>query len=109
MLNPYIPQLVLLAGVATTQVQDLAVDFVEPHEALLGPLLKPTPCVGFSCIRTVREGREAPEAPACLRRKRHIRDDNKYLESSHRAPGSRLAIKATNISVSGHSYLPCSQ
>jgi len=33
-LNPYIPQLVLLAGVATTQVQDLAVDFVEPHEAL---------------------------------------------------------------------------
>jgi len=40
-LYPYISQLVLIAGVATTQVQDLALGFVEPYEVLLGPLLKP--------------------------------------------------------------------
>jgi len=40
-LHPYIPQLVLIAGVAMTQVQDPALGFVEPHEAHLGPLLEP--------------------------------------------------------------------
>ena len=37
-LPPYIPQLVLIARVATTQMQALALGFVEPHEVLLGPL-----------------------------------------------------------------------
>lgn len=41
---------------------------------------------------------EHVEALACLRRKRHTRDANKYLDSSYRTPGSRMAIKATNIS-----------
>ena len=39
-LYPYIPQFVLVVEVATTHVQDLVLDFVEPHEVLLGPLLK---------------------------------------------------------------------
>jgi len=37
----FIPQLVLIAGNATTQVQDLTLGFVEPHEALLCPLFEP--------------------------------------------------------------------
>ena len=41
LLPPYIPQLVLIVGVATTQVQDFALGFVEPHEVHLGSLLKP--------------------------------------------------------------------
>jgi len=40
-LHPYIPQLVLMAGIAMTQVQDLASAFVEPHKVLLGPLCEP--------------------------------------------------------------------
>jgi len=36
---PYIPQLVLVVKVATTQVPDLAVGFVEPHESLQCSLL----------------------------------------------------------------------
>ena len=40
-LNPFIPQLVLAVRVALTQVQDLALGFVEPHEVHLDPLLKP--------------------------------------------------------------------
>jgi len=40
MLNPFIPQFVLVVRVASTQVQDLAFGFVEPHEVHLGPLLK---------------------------------------------------------------------
>jgi len=39
-LNPFIAQLVLIAGVALTQVQDLALGLVEPHEVHTGPLLK---------------------------------------------------------------------
>ena len=35
-------QLVLVVGVAMTQLQDLALGFVEPHEVLLGPLLSLT-------------------------------------------------------------------
>jgi len=38
-LYPYIPLLVLLMEVTTTQVQDLALEFVEPHEVHLCPLL----------------------------------------------------------------------
>ena len=38
MLNPFIPRLVLIAGVTTTQVH-FAVGFVEPHEVHLGLLL----------------------------------------------------------------------
>jgi len=40
-LNPYISQFILVMGVASTQVQDLALGFVEPYEVHLGPLLKP--------------------------------------------------------------------
>lgn len=40
-LHLFIPQLVLIAGVATTQVQGFAPGFVEPHEVHLGPLLEP--------------------------------------------------------------------
>mgnify|MGYP001860250394 CR=1 FL=1 len=32
MLNPFIPHLELVVDVASTQVQDLALGFVEPHE-----------------------------------------------------------------------------
>ena len=39
-LSPVIPQLVLIVGVASIQVQNLALAFIEPHEILLGPQLK---------------------------------------------------------------------
>jgi len=39
-LNPFIPQPVLIAGVALTQMQDLAYGPVEPHEVHTSPLLK---------------------------------------------------------------------
>ncbi|KAK4821667.1 hypothetical protein QYF61_027135 [Mycteria americana] len=39
-LNPLIPQPVLIPGVALTQVQDLALGPVEPHEVHMGPLLQ---------------------------------------------------------------------
>jgi len=38
-LYPLISQLVLMVRVAMTQVQGIALVFVEPHEVLLGPLL----------------------------------------------------------------------
>jgi len=34
-LNPFIAQYVLIPGVASTQVQDLALDLVEPHEVFV--------------------------------------------------------------------------
>ena len=40
MLNPFIPQLVLIVGVALTQVADLPIDLDESHEIHLGPVLK---------------------------------------------------------------------
>ncbi|KAK4821329.1 hypothetical protein QYF61_018234 [Mycteria americana] len=40
-LNPFIPQPVLVLGVAPTQVQDLALGLVKLHEVDMGPLLKP--------------------------------------------------------------------
>ncbi|KAK4824277.1 hypothetical protein QYF61_012837 [Mycteria americana] len=39
-LNPFIPQPVLIAGVAPTQVQDLVLGLVEPHEVHIVPLLQ---------------------------------------------------------------------
>ncbi|KAK4829697.1 hypothetical protein QYF61_006072 [Mycteria americana] len=39
-LNPFIPQPVLIPGVALTQVQGLALGLVEPHEVHMDPLLK---------------------------------------------------------------------
>jgi len=39
-LDPFIPQPVLIVGVVLTQVQDLALGLVEPHEVHTGPLLK---------------------------------------------------------------------
>jgi len=41
MLNSFILQFVLIVEVATVQVQDFALGFVEPHEDLLGPLFEP--------------------------------------------------------------------
>jgi len=38
-LNPFIPQPVLIAGVAPNQMQDPALGLVEPHEVHTGPLL----------------------------------------------------------------------
>ena len=35
-LHPYIPQLVLIVGIAMTQVQDHTLGFIEPHEVHLG-------------------------------------------------------------------------
>ncbi|KAK4810873.1 hypothetical protein QYF61_013281 [Mycteria americana] len=40
-LNPFIPQSVLILGIALTQVQALALGLVELHEVHMGPLLKP--------------------------------------------------------------------
>jgi len=40
-LHLYLPQLVLVVGIASTQVKGLALGFVEPHEIPLGSLLKP--------------------------------------------------------------------
>ena len=39
--HPYIAQFVLIVGVAMTQVQNLELGFIEPHEVLLGPLPEP--------------------------------------------------------------------
>jgi len=39
-LNPFIPHLGLVMGVASMQVQDLTFGFVDPHEVHIGPLLK---------------------------------------------------------------------
>jgi len=39
-LSPFIPQPVLIPGVALTQVKDLALGLVEPHEVQMGPFLK---------------------------------------------------------------------
>lgn len=39
--HSYIAQHVLIVGIATTQVQDLTLGFVEPREVHLGPLLEP--------------------------------------------------------------------
>ncbi|KAK4806814.1 hypothetical protein QYF61_005610 [Mycteria americana] len=47
-LNPFIPQSVLILGIAPTQVQDLALGLVELHEVCGGPLLKPVK--GINCI-----------------------------------------------------------
>ncbi|KAK4807044.1 hypothetical protein QYF61_018385 [Mycteria americana] len=39
-LNPFIPQSLLIWGIALTQVQDLALGLVELHESRMGPLLE---------------------------------------------------------------------
>jgi len=39
-LNPFIPQPVLVVGVAPTHMQDLALGLAEPHEVHTGALLK---------------------------------------------------------------------
>ncbi|KAK4816394.1 hypothetical protein QYF61_016711 [Mycteria americana] len=40
-LNPFIPQSVLILGIAPPQLQDLALSLVERHDVHMGPLLKP--------------------------------------------------------------------
>ena len=51
-LNPFIfiPYLVMVVRVASTQVQDLAFVFVEPHEVHLGPLLNSVSFCLFVCF-----------------------------------------------------------
>ena len=39
-LNPFIPQLILILGVASTEMQDLALGLVQPHEVHTGPFLE---------------------------------------------------------------------
>jgi len=39
-LSPFIPQAVLILGVALTQVQDPAIGLAEPHDVHIGPLLQ---------------------------------------------------------------------
>ncbi|KAK4816418.1 hypothetical protein QYF61_016854 [Mycteria americana] len=53
--NPFIPQPVLILGVALTQVQDLALGLVEPHEVRTGPLLElvQVPLDGIPSLRRV--------------------------------------------------------
>ncbi|KAK4822567.1 LOW QUALITY PROTEIN: hypothetical protein QYF61_016136 [Mycteria americana] len=54
-LNPLIPQPVLILGVAPTQVQDLALGLIEPHEVHTGPLLQlvQVPLNGIPSLRHV--------------------------------------------------------
>jgi len=40
-LNPFVPELILIAGVVVTQVQYLPLGFVQAHEILPGPQLEP--------------------------------------------------------------------
>ncbi|PKU34140.1 hypothetical protein llap_15555 [Limosa lapponica baueri] len=51
--KPFIPQPVLILGVALTQMQDPALGIVEPHEVHMGPLLKPVQ-VPLDAIRSLR-------------------------------------------------------
>jgi len=54
-LTHFIPQPVLIAGVAPTQVQDSALGLVEPHEVHMGPLLQlvQVPLDGILSLRHV--------------------------------------------------------
>ncbi|KAK4830883.1 hypothetical protein QYF61_013812 [Mycteria americana] len=54
-LNHIIPQPVLILGIALTQVQDLALGLVEPHEVHTGPLLQivQVPLDGIPSLRRV--------------------------------------------------------
>ena len=54
-LNPFIPQTVLILGVALAQVQDPALGHVKPHEVHTGPLLKlvQVPLDGILLLRCV--------------------------------------------------------
>jgi len=53
-LNPFIPQPVLIPGVAPAQVQDPALGLVEPHEVHTGPLqLVQVPLGGIPSLRHV--------------------------------------------------------
>ncbi|KAK4825246.1 hypothetical protein QYF61_025645, partial [Mycteria americana] len=54
-LSPFIPQPVLILGVAPTQVQDLALGLVEPHDVHTGPLfqLVQVPLDGIPSLRRV--------------------------------------------------------
>jgi len=53
--NPFIPQSVLIPGIALTQVQDLALGLVEPHEVHISSLLKlvQVPLDGTASLRRV--------------------------------------------------------
>ncbi|KAK4828650.1 hypothetical protein QYF61_000298 [Mycteria americana] len=53
--HPFIPQPVLIPGVALTHVQDLALGLAEPHEVHMGPLLEliQVPLDGILSLRNV--------------------------------------------------------
>ncbi|KAK4819180.1 hypothetical protein QYF61_025995 [Mycteria americana] len=69
-LNPFIPQSVLILGIALAQVQDLALGLVEPHEVHTGPLLKPVQVPQDGIPPLKKELPETPHAvgisPSCL-------------------------------------------
>ena len=54
-LSLFIPQPVLIVGVALTQVQDLVLDLVEPHDVHMDPLLEfaQVPLNGTPCLRCI--------------------------------------------------------
>ena len=54
-LNPFIPQPVLIPGVAPTQMQDLALGLVLPHEVHMGPPLQPVkvPLGGIPSLKQI--------------------------------------------------------
>ena len=62
-LNPFIPQLVLVVRVSSTQIQDLALGIVERHEVHLGPLLKPVFMELFRSIYACDRGGSMPVGP----------------------------------------------
>ncbi|KAK4815471.1 hypothetical protein QYF61_002930 [Mycteria americana] len=54
-LNPFVPQSVLIQGIALTHVQDVALGLVELHEVCTGPLLKPVkvPLDGIPSLKRI--------------------------------------------------------
>ncbi|KAK4832292.1 hypothetical protein QYF61_021691 [Mycteria americana] len=54
-LNPFIPQPILILGVAPTQVHDLVLGLVELHEVCMGPLLEPVkvPLDGIPSLKPI--------------------------------------------------------
>ncbi|KAK4818789.1 hypothetical protein QYF61_019135 [Mycteria americana] len=54
-LNPFIPQPVLIPGVASSQVQDLALGLAELHEVHMDILLKPVKVPFLRCINCITQ------------------------------------------------------
>ncbi|KAK4823689.1 hypothetical protein QYF61_005755 [Mycteria americana] len=90
-LNPFTPQPVLILGLAPTQVRDLALGLVEPHEVYMGPLLKlvPVPLDGIPSLRhanlTIQLGVICELAEGVLNPTVYVIDEDiRYLTSRSR-------------------------